>query len=106
MSRALIERGNWQEAREEDNIEKCNFLWRPFNYPAEVFKRIEKRIVRNPEIFIYNHFEVLKGLVTKSGLIRSLKQFYFNHEPASKFFMLSEHQNTKFIFRKCWIFHF
>lgn len=73
VSRALIARGNWQESREEDNIEKCNFLWRPFNYPAEVFKRIEKRIVRNQEIFIYNHFEILKGLVTKSGLIRSLK---------------------------------
>ena len=35
--------------------------------------------------FIYNHFEVLKGLVTKSGLIRSLKQYYFNNESASKY---------------------
>ena len=83
---ALNERGNWQEAKEEDNIEKCHFLWRPFNYPLDGYKRIDKRIVRNPNIFIYNHFEVLKGLTTKSGLIRSLKQYYYNNELARKIY--------------------
>lgn len=33
VANALQARCNWQEAKEEDNIEKCNFLWRPFNYP-------------------------------------------------------------------------
>jgi hypothetical protein len=82
VAKALIARGNWQVGREEDNIEKCNFVWRPFNYPPEGYKRIDKRTVRNNQTFIYNHFEVLKGLTTKSGLVRSLKQYYFNNELA------------------------
>lgn len=41
-------------------------------------------MVRSSQIFIYNHLEVLKGLVTKSGIVRSLKQFYYNNESASK----------------------
>eukprot|EP00347_Sterkiella_histriomuscorum_P017175 403350383 len=79
---SLQRRGNWQEAKEEENIEKCHFLWRPFNYPQDVYKRIDKRIVRNNQIFVYNHFEILKGLTSKSGLVRSLKQYYFNNELA------------------------
>jgi hypothetical protein len=71
---AMIRRGNWKQCKEEEAIEKCNFLWRPFNYNQEAYKRIDKRIVRNPTLpFVYNHFEILKGLVTKTGLIRSMK---------------------------------
>jgi hypothetical protein len=80
----LLRRGNWQQGREEDNIEKCNFLWKPFNYAQDGYKRIDKRLVRNNQAFVYNHFEQLKGMVTKSGLIRSLKQYYFNNDVASK----------------------
>lgn len=29
---ALLRRGNWQEGREEDNLEKCNLVWKPFNH--------------------------------------------------------------------------
>jgi hypothetical protein len=31
---------------------------------------------------VLNHFEVLKGLVTKTGIVRSLKQYYFTNEQA------------------------
>ena len=47
ITRALQERGNWKQSKEEDNIEKCNLIWKPFNYPSEVYKRIDKRLVRN-----------------------------------------------------------
>ena len=80
----MVRRGNWKEAKEDECIEKCNILWRPFNYPSETYKRIDRRLIRNIQPFVYNHFEVLKGLTTKSGLIRSLKQYYFNNELASK----------------------
>jgi len=32
--------------------------------------------------FIFNHFENLKGLVTKTGLIRSLKTYYKDNQSA------------------------
>jgi hypothetical protein len=38
--------------------------------------------VRNGQPFVYNHFECLKGLTSKSGLVRSLKQFYYNNDQA------------------------
>ena len=73
VANGLLARGNWQEAKEEENIEKCHLLWKPFNYGADGYKRIDKRSVRNTAPFIFNHFEVLKGLTTKAGLVRSLK---------------------------------
>lgn len=39
VSNALKERGNWQERKETESIDKCHFLWRPFNYNAEYYKR-------------------------------------------------------------------
>jgi hypothetical protein len=86
---ALLARGNWSQwTNETEAIEKCHFLWKPFNYTPEYYKRIDKRmsgVKAHTNPFIYNHFEVLKGLVTKSGLIRSLKSYYYNNELASKF---------------------
>ena len=86
VSEALITRGNWQQyPQETECVEKCHFVWKPFNYNADGYKRIDKRVTVKHAPFIYNHFEVLKGLVTKSGLIRSLKQYYYNNDSASKF---------------------
>ncbi len=45
---ALHRRGNWTQCKESESVEKCNFLWRPFNYPIEDYKRIDKMIVMNP----------------------------------------------------------
>lgn len=81
---ALHSRKNWVQCKELESIERAHFLWRPFNYSGEFYKRIDKRGASKQSPFVYNHFEVLKGLVTKSGLIRSLKQFYFNNDLASK----------------------
>lgn len=44
---ALIRRGNWQEGKEEDNLEKCNLVWKPFNHQPDGYKRMDKRLVRN-----------------------------------------------------------
>ena len=47
---------------------------------------MDKRNNRNPETpLVFNHFENIRGLVTKTGLIRSLKLFYkHNQECISK----------------------
>lgn len=41
---ALYERGNWKECKEQESIEQCHFLWRPFNFNADLYKRIDKRL--------------------------------------------------------------
>lgn len=66
-------------------IDKCNFIWKPFNFhDKNLQRRIDRRIVRqtttNPLVF--NHFECLKDIGTKSGLLRSLKQFYYTNQHA------------------------
>jgi hypothetical protein len=61
-------------------VEKCHFVWKPFNfYERETQKKIERRLLRqnnNVHPFILNHFEILKTIGTKSGLVRSLRQYY------------------------------
>jgi len=101
VANGLALRGNWVEAKEADCIEKCHFLWRPFNYPAETQKRLEKRATQRKSSngpLVYNHFEVLKGLTTKSGLIRSLKQYYRVTEAARKVFIA-----LTILSRHCWL---
>mmetsp|Transcript_11279 Transcript_11279/g.17095 ORF Transcript_11279/g.17095 Transcript_11279/m.17095 type:complete len:99 (-) Transcript_11279:305-601(-) len=62
---------------DEHLLEKCHFVWRPCNFYDGVQKKIDKRMLKlmsnddNP--LVYNHFEMTKGIGTKSGLIRSLK---------------------------------
>lgn len=36
----------------------------------------------NPEILLFNHFEVNSGICTKSGLVRTLKKYYENQKEA------------------------
>ena len=81
----LAARGNWVQCRETESIEKCHFLWRPVNYNIDGYKRMDRRFQTKGQVLIYNHFEVLKGLTTKTGLIRSLKQYYYSSDSASKY---------------------
>lgn len=70
---------------DEAIIEKCHFIWKPFNYYDNGLQRkIDKRLIRctagTP--MVLNHFECLKSIGTKSGLIRSLKQYYYTNQHA------------------------
>ncbi len=46
------------------------------------YDKIDKRILKDSRPFLFNHFEILRGLCTKTGLIRSLKQFYKSNQEA------------------------
>ena len=84
---ALLARGNWAEGKEGECIEKCNFIWRPVNFNPESQKRLDQRLsIKRGSLgpLIYNHFEVLKGLTTKTGLVRSLKQYYKGNDLSRK----------------------
>lgn len=65
---------------DEAIIEKCNFVWRPINFYDRILqKRICKRCSRQNQPFVLNHFECVNSIGTKSGLIRSLKQYYYTN---------------------------
>jgi hypothetical protein len=63
-------------------VEQCQYLWRPVNFGFSGYDRIDKRLQRDHRPFIYNHFEILRGLCTKTGLIRSLKAYYKSNQDA------------------------
>lgn len=43
---------------------------------------MDKRVLKDPRPFIFNHFEIIRGLCTKTGLIRSLKAYYKSQDQA------------------------
>ena len=75
LRKVMNERGNWTEIESDDAIDQANFLYRPVNYGYMGYEQMNQRIRgNNPEILLFNHFEVNSGICTKSGLIRTLKK--------------------------------
>lgn len=67
---------------DSDYVDRCNFIWRPVNYPdRETQRRIDRRLIRQSpmQALVYNHFEQLRQIATKSGLVKSLKQYYYTN---------------------------
>lgn len=48
------------------------------------YDKIDKRLKADPSPFIFNHFEVIRGITVKTNLIKSLRAYYEAHEPAKK----------------------
>jgi hypothetical protein len=72
---------------DEHLIDKCHFIWRPSNwYEATQNKRIDRRMTKLSQAeqtpFVFNHFENLNGIGNKSGLIKSLRQYYYTQPQA------------------------
>jgi len=49
---------------------------------ADGYHKIDKRLLHKSSPFIFNHFEVIHGICTKTNLIKSLKHYYENLEAA------------------------
>ncbi len=60
----------------------CNFIFRPINFGYSGYEKLNARLKLSDDSIIFNHFEVLKGICTKSGLIRSLRCYYENLKEA------------------------
>lgn len=47
-------------------------------------RRIDRRLIRQSpmQALVYNHFEQLRQIATKSGLVKSLKQYYYTNQHA------------------------
>ena len=75
--KALGERGNWKQVMEEDQaIETTDFFWRQVNLGFSGYDKVDKRLTTNSKPFVFNHFEVIRGICTKTNLIKSLKSYY------------------------------
>ena len=75
--RALEQRGNWRQLPDEDAIENVDFYWRTINLGFSGYDKIDKRMIaKQGRPFIFNHFEVIRGICTKTNLIKTLKSYY------------------------------
>lgn len=82
LRKVMQDRKNWTEVQPEDAIDNCNFLFRPVNFGYSGYEKMNNRLRDGGDLFVFNHFEVLKGICTKSGLIRSLRSYYENSKEA------------------------
>ena len=40
-------------------------------------------VFKNESVRVYNHIENIRGITTKTGLVKSLKQYYWEERTAS-----------------------
>lgn len=80
----MEDRGNWVEIPQEDALVNCDFIWKPVNFTFSMYDMINKRCDKEPCQLVINHFEVIRGIATKTGLIRTLKSYYKNNTLAVK----------------------
>lgn len=60
-----------------ESVTTCDFIWKPFNYMKAGFDLMDKRReepIKRP--LVYNHFENISVLSTKTGLLKSLRDYY------------------------------
>jgi hypothetical protein len=77
-------RGNWKQLNEEVGLETADFFWRCNNLGISGYDAIDSRLSQQNKPFVFNHFEVIKGICQKTGLIRSLEAYYENNLSARK----------------------
>ena len=82
--KALEKRGNWTKIEEDDAIEQADFYWRQVNLNFVGYDRIDKRLGLSSRPLMFNHFEVIRGICTKTNLIKSLKKYYEQCEGAKQ----------------------
>lgn len=78
-------RMNWKEIEDENEaIETAHFMWRPCNYGSLGFEKLTKRKRNCAYPLVYNHFEYIRWIWTKTGLVRSLAKYYSNNREATR----------------------
>ncbi len=66
---------------EELAIEQADFYWRPINLGFEGYHKLNKREKHG---FVFNHFEILNLICTKTRLIKSLRNYYDGLDPVKR----------------------
>ena len=79
IGNALLARGNWKEISNDNAIENSHLYWKQVNLSFLNYDRFDNRMAHsNNPPFIFNHMEINRGICTKTGLVRSLRQYYDN----------------------------
>lgn len=82
---ALKHRKNWKEIEDEtEAIESAHLMWRPCNYGSSGFSKLTERKKASTFPLIYNHFEYIRCIWTKTGLVKTLKKYYEENKDAVK----------------------
>ena len=66
----------------DDHVTPVDFYWRQVNLGYSGYNKVDMRLRANPSPFIFNHFEVIRGITTKTNLVKSLPAYYEGHELA------------------------
>jgi hypothetical protein len=59
---AMKARGNWKQLPEDVGLEQADFFWRCNNLGITGYDAIDGRLALNSKSFVFNHFEVIKGI--------------------------------------------
>ena len=66
-------------------MSESNFYWRQCALSFRDYDNLDERLETLPgKPFFVNHFENHRGICTKTGLIRSLQQYYTDHPLAAQ----------------------
>jgi len=79
LREALLRRGNWQEETDNTNpFMECQFIWKPVNLSINEYIKLDGTSKAHPKNFVqvFNHFENIRNICTKTGLVRTLKKYY------------------------------
>lgn len=82
----------WKEVPKDavmfQSDQQINFIWKPTNFNYKLYSLIDKvHAIATPTMdrqLIVNHLENIRGICTKTGLVRTLKQFYKDRSDARK----------------------
>jgi len=86
IKRAVLKRGNWDDISEEKgdgDVGYTQFVWKPTNLSIRAYALMDSNPLHPDYVQIINHFENNRGICTKTGLIRSLRSYYYHNEQAN-----------------------
>lgn len=99
MARRSTKAVQWKEVSKDSMMfhpgeqqQAVNFIWKPTNFNYKLYSMIDKTNAAADELpgnhadkqLVVNHLENLRGICTKTGLVRTLKQFYQDCPDAGK----------------------
>ena len=77
ITNLLKARGNWREVYELQAFQEGNFYWRQCNLTVHDYIQFNTRLRLNPvKPIFFNHFEKNSDICKKTGLIKTLGNYY------------------------------
>ena len=76
IAKALSDRGNWRQIAEDQACEVADFYWRQITFGTSNYHLMDKRRIPIKPLLIFNHFEAVHTICTKTLLIKNLKTYY------------------------------